>query len=113
MSGCQKTEDSRESARPCGIGSGKAVSIWYVKIGDDGLPLIIEARDRSGNPLPGEIDLAVYILPQDRSYGFSQNLFKSSDGTIDIRWPDGRASGLRVEVLTTDLTEPILRVRTR
>lgn len=89
------------------------LAIWYVKIGDNGLPLIIAARDRSGNPLPGEIDLAVYILPQDRSYGFSQNLFKNNDGTIDIPWPDGRASGLRIEVLTTDLTDPILRVRTR
>ncbi len=89
------------------------LAIWYVKIGDDGTPLIIPARDPSGNPLPGEIDLAVYILAPGGSYGFSQGLFKNSHGTINVSWPDGRPSGLQVEVLTTDLTEPILRVRTR
>ena len=89
------------------------LAIWYVKIGNDGIPLIINARDQGGNELPSERDLAVYILPQNRIYGFSQNLFKNADGVITVNWPDGKASGLRVEVLTTNLTHPILKVRTR
>lgn len=87
------------------------LAIWYVKIGADGIPLIVPARDASGALLPGEIDRAVYIYPRNRSYGFSQELFKRSDGIVDVRWPDGTASGLRVEVLTNDLTQPSLRVK--
>lgn len=89
------------------------LAIWYVKIGADGIPLIVPARDESGATLPGEIDLAVYIYPRDRQYGFSQELFKSSDGIVDVNWPDGTPSGLRLEVLTTDLTQPSLKVRVR
>ncbi|NHZ92859.1 hypothetical protein F2P45_28185 [Massilia sp. CCM 8733] len=87
------------------------LAIWYVKIGADGIPLIVPARDGSGATLPGEIDRAVYIYPRDRRYGFSQELFKQSDGIVTVNWPDGTPSGLRLEVLTTDLTQPSLRVR--
>jgi hypothetical protein len=89
------------------------LAIWYVKLGNNGIPMEITARDQNGNPLPGQSDKSVYLLSQSRVYGFAGNLFKNSDGVIDVNWPDGRASGLRVEVLTTNLTNPILKVRTR
>ncbi|NOT38431.1 MAG: hypothetical protein HOP11_13750 [Saprospiraceae bacterium] len=89
------------------------LAIWYVHIGENGFPLVLPARDPDGNPMPGEVDAAVYIYPVNRRYGFSQNLFKKNNGPITVSWPDGSVSGLVIEILTTNLTLPVLKFRTK
>jgi hypothetical protein len=89
------------------------LAIWYVKIGDNGIPLEISARDQNGALIPRELDRAIFLLSQNLPYGYSQILFKNRDGIIDVKWPDGTSSGLRIEVLTTNLNNPILKVSTR